>query len=197
MPFSSSKKVDLPLITVVTDLVTVHHVWFNHHATLTTVPTEVVREKALEAGMKPEQLMMTGIPVNPDIAALQDTPKTELRKNFGWDADQTTLLVAGSPRIKNLKATLGVIDQCLMPFQIAIITGGDDKLYKALQPIEWQHPTKIYDFVENMPAMMRAADLIACKAGGPDRDGIPCLRLTASADPRLARAGNRQRRLCG
>ena len=53
-----------------------------------------------------------------------------------------------------------------MPFQIAIITGGDDKLYKALQPIEWQHPTKIYDFVENMPAMMRAADLIACKAGG-------------------------------
>ena len=159
-------KLDLPLITVVTDLVTVHHVWFNHHATLTTVPTEVVREKALEAGMKPEQLMLTGIPVNPDITALQDTPKTELRKTFGWDADQTTLLVAGSPRIKNLKDTLGVIDQCLMPFQIAIITGGDDKLYKALQPIEWQHPTKIYDFVENMPAMMRAADLIACKAGG-------------------------------
>ena len=160
------QKVDLPLITVVTDLVTVHHVWFNHHATLTTVPTEVVREKALEAGMKPEQLMLTGIPVNSDIAVLQDTPKTELRKNFGWDADQTTLLVAGSPRIKNLKDTLKVIDQCLMPFQIAVITGGDDKLYKALQPIEWQHPTKIYDFVENMPAMMRAADLIACKAGG-------------------------------
>jgi len=32
--------------------------------------------------------------------------------------------------------------------------------------VNWQHPTKIYNFIENMPAMMRAADLIVCKAGG-------------------------------
>lgn len=160
------KRVDIPLITVVTDLATVHHIWFNRHATLTTVPTELVREKALESGMGPEQLMLTGIPVNPKIAALQESPKTEVRKILGWDPDQTTLLVAGSPRITKLKDTLSVIDQCLMPFQIAIITGGDDTLFKDLQSVNWQHPTKIYDFVENMPAMMRAADLIVCKAGG-------------------------------
>ncbi len=160
------KKVDIPLITVVTDLATVHHVWFNQHVTLTTVPTKVVREKALESGMKPEQLMLTGIPVNPKIAALQETPKSEVRKSLGWDPGQTTLLVAGSPRITKLQDTLSVIDQCLMPFQTKIITGGDDVLFKDLQPVDWQHPTKIYDFIENMPAMMRAADLIVCKAGG-------------------------------
>ena len=159
-------KVDIPLITVVTDLATVHHVWFNRHATLTTVPTDLVREKALESGMNPEQLMLTGIPVNPKIAALQESSKAEVRKILGWDPDQTILLVVGSPRITKLKDTLSVIDQCLMPFQIKIITGGDDTLFKDLQPVNWQHPTKIYDFVENMPAMMRAADLIVCKAGG-------------------------------
>lgn len=159
-------KIDIPLITVITDLVTVHHIWFNHHVTLTTVPTEVVREKALEAGMKPGQLMLTGIPVNPKIAALQDSPKTEVRKTLGWDPNQTTVLVTGSPRITKLQDTLSVIDQCLMPFQTKITTGGDDVLYKDLQPVNWQHPTKIYNFIENMPAMMRAADLIVCKAGG-------------------------------
>ena len=159
-------RVDIPLITVVTDLITVHHVWFNRNTTLTVVPTKVVWEKALESGMTPEQLVITGIPVNPEIAALQEKSKAEVRNSLGLDPSQTTLLVAGSPRITKLKEILSVIDQCLMPFQIAIITGGDDTLYKDLQPVNWQHPTKIYDFIKNMPAMMRAADLIVCKAGG-------------------------------
>lgn len=159
-------EMDIPFITVVTDLVTVHHVWFNSGATLCTVPTETVRDKALESGLTSEQLLITGIPVNPKIAALQEQDKREVRASLGWDPDQTTLLVAGSPRIPKLKKKIEIIDQCRMNFQLAVISGGDDALYEELQALTWQHPTKLYNFVDNMPTMMRAADLIVCKAGG-------------------------------
>jgi 1,2-diacylglycerol 3-beta-galactosyltransferase len=160
------KKIDIPLLTVVTDLVTVHHVWFNRNATLTIVPTDSVHEKALEAGMKPDQLMTLGIPVNPRISTLQNEEKSNFVESLGLDPSLKTLLVAGSPRIGNLEEKLSTIDQSPMPFQMIVVTGGDEKLFETLQSKSWNHSAKVFGFVEDMPTLMRASDLIACKAGG-------------------------------
>lgn len=178
------KKIDIPLVTVVTDLVTAHHVWFNKNATLTIVPTEAVYERALEAGMTPNQLMTLGIPVNPRISDLQQKDQSEFRKALGFDPELKTLLVAGSPRISKMEEKLAVMDQCQRPFQMMVITGGDDQLYKSLKSKTWQHKTQVFDFVDDMPAMMRAADLIACKAGGlivteSLASGLPILLIQA------------------
>lgn len=47
-----------------------------------------------------------------------------------------------------------------------IVAGGDDQLCHQFQGIEWHIPAQVYDFVENMPTLMHAADCILCKAGG-------------------------------
>jgi 1,2-diacylglycerol 3-beta-galactosyltransferase len=47
-----------------------------------------------------------------------------------------------------------------------LVAGGNEKLLSTFKNTNWNHPVKIYDFVENMPEMMRAADIILCKAGG-------------------------------
>ena len=57
-----------PVLTVVTDLVTVHALWFNDDVECCLVPTSDVLAKALESGLAPDRVEITGLPVNPALA---------------------------------------------------------------------------------------------------------------------------------
>lgn len=157
---------NIPLITVITDLITVHRVWFNKGAARCTVPTKEVANLALKAGFREDQVINTGIPVDPQIAALKDADKNMLRTELGWQERLTTILVAGSPRIGSLIEILKSLDSSNQKFQFALVAGKNETLLKKFKSVSWQHPAHIYDFVDTMPKMMRASDMILCKAGG-------------------------------
>jgi 1,2-diacylglycerol 3-beta-galactosyltransferase len=157
---------DIPTMTVTTDLVTVHQVYFNDSVTLMTVPSEAVREKALAAGLDESQIIKTGIPVDPEIAALKSIEKEHLREQLGWAPDLVSLLVVGSPRLFDLMDTLQALDQTDHDMQLILVAGGNEALLEKFKERVWRHPVKIYDFVDFMPKLMRAADIVLCKAGG-------------------------------
>jgi 1,2-diacylglycerol 3-beta-galactosyltransferase len=161
-----NKLTRIPLITVVTDLSSVHHVWFNHNVTCCAVPTDEVRAQALKSGISPERVLLSGIPVNPRISTLRQMNPTDLRRKHGWDEDLTAFLVVGSPRVADFDKLLQGLDLCQKPFQLILVAGGNDELNDRLETIEWEHPAYVYNFVDDLPEMMRAADLILCKAGG-------------------------------
>ncbi len=161
-----SGEFDIPLITVITDLITVHRVWFNKGAIRCTVPTEAVARLALEAGFSEEQVVNTGIPVDPKISELRDVDKRLIRTELGWQEEPITILVAGSPRIGSLMDILKSLDGSKHDIQFALVAGGNKSLLKKFNSVSWQHPAHIYDFIDTMPKLMRAADLILCKAGG-------------------------------
>jgi 1,2-diacylglycerol 3-beta-galactosyltransferase len=50
-------------ITVVTDMVTTHALWFDKRSDLILVPTESARERALRFNMPPEKVHVVGMPV--------------------------------------------------------------------------------------------------------------------------------------
>lgn len=156
----------VPLVVAVTDLATVHNVWFNTRVTRCAVPTETVRQKALKAGLKEDQLILSGIPVNPKIGQLKQSDLMALRRGLGLEPDLTTVLVVASPRLSDLEERLMHLDQEESAFQWVIIAGGNEELYHALQEIEWRHPAQVFNFVEEMSEFLCAADLILCKAGG-------------------------------
>jgi len=155
----------VPLLAVVTDLVTVHRVWFNTRVNKCLVPTDLARDMAIEAGLKPEQVQITGIPVHPDLVRT-DRSLQELRQEMGWRSDLTTVLAVGSRRVERLGEILRAFNHSGLPIQIVAVAGGDDDQYQMLQAVDWHVPAFLYNFVTNMPALMRAADLIVCKAGG-------------------------------
>jgi 1,2-diacylglycerol 3-beta-galactosyltransferase len=162
--FSLTKKF-IPLVTVVTDLVTVHQIWFSPYPDLTVVPTEAVRELALAAKVPAGQIEVIGIPVHPRLS--QETrAKATIRAELGWDPDLTTLLIVGSKRSSLYVDVAHVLNHSGLPVQLIVATGGDDERYAELQQTEWHRPAQVYNFVKNMPTMMRAADAIVCKAGG-------------------------------
>jgi 1,2-diacylglycerol 3-beta-galactosyltransferase len=156
---------DTPLLLVVTDLATVHRIWFNREVEACLVANTVVRDLGLNYGMMPEQIVVTGIPVNPMLMSDQRTPQM-LRRDLGWTEEVTTFLAVGSRRVDRLLGTLNVLNHFGIPLQLVVVAGNDFALYKELQKIEWHVPNHMYKYVENIPEMMRAADAVICKAGG-------------------------------
>jgi 1,2-diacylglycerol 3-beta-galactosyltransferase len=162
--FALTKKF-IPLVTVVTDLVTVHQIWFSPYPDLTVVPTEAVRDLAINAKVPAEQIEVIGIPVHPRLS--QETrDNATIRAELGWDPNLATILIVGSKRSSLYVDVAHVLNHSGQPVQLIIATGGDDERYEELQKTEWHRPARVYNFVKNMPTMMRAADAIVCKAGG-------------------------------
>jgi 1,2-diacylglycerol 3-beta-galactosyltransferase len=162
--FNLSRK-KVPLITVVTDLATVQRSWFHEVTDYTLVPTRAVQDLALEAELNSEQVRIIGIPVNPRFAN-EMRPKSELRAQLGWQPDLLTVLAVGSKRVAQLYDAVNTLNHSGFPLQLAVVAGGDDDLYAQFLRTEWHIPTHVYNLVEDMPAMMHAADCILCKAGG-------------------------------
>ncbi|MGA2548255.1 MAG: hypothetical protein ABSF43_17045 [Rectinemataceae bacterium] len=155
----------VPVVCVVTDLATVHQIWFTGDADLTVVPTEIVRDLALGAGILPEKVEVIGIPVHPRISE-ETRSESEIRAELGWSPGMTTLLAVGSKRVDRLDDILDALNHSGLPLQIAAVAGGDDGLFARMRDREWHLPARLYNFVDDLPAMMRASDFVMAKAGG-------------------------------
>ncbi len=155
----------IPFFSVVTDLAEVHQIWFRAAPDVLFVPNETVRQQALQAGLRREQVVVSGIPVQPRIAAEQRS-KSELRAGLGWRDDLPVALVVGSRRTPTLDESLAAVNQAHPPVQLVVTAGGDERLFRRLQAIDWQIPVYLYHYVNNMPELMRAADVLISKAGG-------------------------------
>lgn len=155
----------IPLVTVVTDLATVSRLWFHPAADRCLVPTQTVYDLALEAGLPPEKLRITGIPVRPELAK-GTANQAALRQKLGWSPDLFTVLAIGSKRVEHLYDSLRVLNHSGLPLQLITVTGGDQELFQRCRESQWHLATHVYNFVSEMETFMRAADCVMSKAGG-------------------------------
>jgi 1,2-diacylglycerol 3-beta-galactosyltransferase len=155
----------IPLFSVVTDLENVHKMWLLPGPNRIFVASQAARAQALACGLPGEQVIASGVPVNPRFGE-ETKSRQDLRRELGWETQPTTLLAVGSRRVETLLAHLEAINQAGLPLQVAAVAGGDARLLKKLRAIQWRIPAHIYGFVEQMPDLMRAADLLVSKAGG-------------------------------
>ncbi len=154
-----------PYITVVTDLVTTHAMWYDQRSDLTIVPTDLARQRALEYTMLPEKVVVVGQPVSLRCSAPAGNKDT-LRGKFGWPKDKMIVLsVGGGEGMGPLAETARAIDGSGLDISQIVIAGRNAKLETELKELTWKHPTFIYGFVRDMPDFMRAADILVTKAG--------------------------------
>ena len=155
----------IPFYTVVTDLSTIHRLWFHRRVSGCLVPNSQVADLAMSQSVASSKITVTGIPVSPKIS-LEKRAKNKIRKELGWLPDIPTILAVGSKRVDQLMDSLNVINHFGGRIQLAVVAGKDEVVYKELSQVEWHIPAYVYDFVENMPMLMKASDLLVCKAGG-------------------------------
>ncbi|MBI5934900.1 MAG: glycosyltransferase [Chloroflexi bacterium] len=152
-------------ISVVTDPVTTHALWFDSRADLILVPTEYARERALAYHMPPEKIFVVGQPVS-DRYCTPPGDKPALRQKLGWPQDKLiALLIGGGDGMGPLAANAEAIDESGLDLGLAIVAGRNEKLKAKLEARKWRVPTRIYGFTRELPDFMRAADAIVTKAG--------------------------------
>ncbi len=154
-----------PFITVVTDLVSTHHFWYDKHTEMCFVPTQAAYDKGLESGLRPDQLQITGLPVHPNFTK-QLVDKSTARQTLGWQSDRPTILIIGGGEgMGPLYRTARAINKKALHCQLAIVAGRNEDLKVRLEAKSWHQPTHIYPFVTNMPVLMAGADILVTKAG--------------------------------
>jgi len=156
---------DIALAVVITDLVDVQTLWFSSEATMHFVPTEAIREQAIENKIPGTRIQVTGLPVHPSISREKQS-KSELREKMGWQQDVPTGLIVSSIRTSQLPAITRHLDQSNLNLQLVVVCGGDEKTYETLKCKEWNKPVHLYNWVDNMARLMKASDFIVSKAGG-------------------------------
>jgi 1,2-diacylglycerol 3-beta-galactosyltransferase len=152
-------------MTVVTDLVTTHALWYDRRVDQCLVPTEAARRRALECGLSPDQVHTTGLPVS---STFTDVPGDwlSLRQQLGWPVDRpVVLLVGGGDGVGPVYSLARTIAASGLPLTLAIVTGRNTRLQKRLEEQSWEVPTHIYGFARNMPQLMAASDILLSKAG--------------------------------
>jgi 1,2-diacylglycerol 3-beta-galactosyltransferase len=154
-----------PFITVVTDMVTTHALWFDRRADRIIVPTETARERALKYNMPDEKVLVAGLPVA-DKYCKPKGRKSTLRKKLGWPLDKPiVLMVGGGDGMGPLGKTAREIDASGLDVGLVVVCGRNQRLKTNLEAQQWENPTLIYGFTRDMPDFMRAADFIVTKAG--------------------------------
>jgi 1,2-diacylglycerol 3-beta-galactosyltransferase len=154
-----------PFITVVTDMVTTHALWYDRRADLILVPTETARQRAITYNMPKEKIRVAGLPVA-DKYCKPKGRKSTLRKKLGWPVDKpVVLMVGGGDGMGPLGKTAHEIDASGLDVGLVIVCGRNQRLKASLEAEKWENPTLIYGFTRDMPDFMRAADYIVTKAG--------------------------------
>jgi 1,2-diacylglycerol 3-beta-galactosyltransferase len=155
------------LVTVITDLVEFHLGWMFPHADLTVVPTERAREECLAAGLPESKVQLLGLPVDLRFRPPAPGEKAAIRRRLGLDQDRFTILVSGGGEGsgKLLTQVRAMARRDAGDWQLIVICGRNEKLRRRLSRVEFHPRALILGFVDNMPDLMRTADLVVSKAG--------------------------------
>jgi 1,2-diacylglycerol 3-beta-galactosyltransferase len=170
----------IPLATVVTDLATVHPLWFHPAVNRCFVASQVAYQRGLRAGLRAEQLHLYGLPIRPAFAQSMP-PRHELRERLAMHPTlPAALLVGGGEGVGSVAAIAQAVAQQLSITgtprgQLVVICGRNRRLYKQLNEQSWPLPVAVQGFVENMHEWMAACDCIITKAGpGTIAEALVC-----------------------
>lgn len=153
------------ICVLVTDLAQMQRLWFRAEADLYLVPTRDAAERAVDHGVSPERIHVTGIPVSPALAT-ERADKHRLQAELNLVPDLPVVLFVGSRRLNDAEHFLAALDAPSPPRQLLIVTGDDAELYEHLQGRQWRVPVQVHGFVKEFARFLLGADIIVGKAGG-------------------------------
>jgi 1,2-diacylglycerol 3-beta-galactosyltransferase len=159
-------KLDIPFVTVITDMTDVHRFWMTRKADVVVVPSVEARRLCISKGLDPRRVHVAGLPVNPRFSGpLHGTEKSALRVRLGLVDEPTLLLVSGGEGAGPLRAQARALDKAGLGLQLLVVCGRNERLRRRMETQSWQGNVHVFGFVENMPDLMRASDAVVTKAG--------------------------------
>jgi 1,2-diacylglycerol 3-beta-galactosyltransferase len=154
------------LMTVITDLVDFHRGWTFSQADLVVAPTERARRVALRRRVPPDRVKLLGLPVDLRFRPPAPGEKQALRRRFGLDEGRFTVLVmGGGAGVGPLERQVRALAWEPYQWQVVVVCGRNEKVRRRLAETRFSTPTLVLGFVDYMPELMRACDIVVTKAG--------------------------------
>lgn len=148
------------LVTVITDF-GAHPFWISACTDLYAVASAFTRDCLLREGIPQDRIKETGIPQDESFCGEYD--QKALRRKFGLKQDVfTVLIVTGSFGIGPIEQITGLIHRHV---QVLAVCANNRKLFLKLTRKNYPG-VRVFGFVDNMPELMAASDIIVTKPGG-------------------------------
>lgn len=165
---SSSTRRGLPQAVVVTDFVA-HRLWIRPGVDRYFVAADEVRVHLEAAGVEPERVRVTGIPIDLRYGALPTRAEARAQLELAPDRDVLLLMAGGLDR-RPLQELLRQLRELRWPLTTLVVCGRSAELVGAVQEAvgdaDGLVQFRVFGYTREVPLMMAAADLAAGKPGG-------------------------------
>jgi 1,2-diacylglycerol 3-beta-galactosyltransferase len=156
----------IPVLASVSELVSVHASWVEPRVRCYNTASDESYQAVVGWGAMPETVRCYGLPVDERFADISRDP-AELRAEIGLDLDRiTALLIGGGEGAGGLEAIVRSIQETTLDLQLIVVCGRNEALRARLEGSRLRTPAYICGFVQTVPELMRAADVVVTK-GGP------------------------------
>jgi 1,2-diacylglycerol 3-beta-galactosyltransferase len=157
---------DVPIVAIVTELVTVHRSWVDPAIDYYTTATPETQAAVLGLGADPRRVFQVGLPVDERFGSVEESPSA-IRRRYGLDPRRFTVLLSGGGEgAGGLSRVLMAADRAGFDAQFMVVCGRNSSLKKRLESRHLTIGNKIFGFVDNMHELVHACDVVVTK-GGP------------------------------
>ena len=184
-----------PFVTVVTDLGGAHPTWFNDGVDKCFVPSDVLKNAAMDRQVKENKIVQYGLPIRrgfwrfgadytgppeeqDEVTEMEGVHhKPTIRESLGLKDLPTVLIVGGGDGMGGIIAQAQAVGEKLQSlaesknesYQMVVVCGNNKSAQSTLSPpqTEWGNniEVNVQGFVNNMDEYMRASDILITKAG--------------------------------
>jgi 1,2-diacylglycerol 3-beta-galactosyltransferase len=157
----------VPRVTVITDWIDFHQAWTDLTADLIICPSDAAYELCRRRGVPTQRLVRAGLPIHPRfqdaIRKGGDKKTMRLRLRLRPHAP-TVLLAGGGDGTEPLRKYAAALARSALDVQVLAVCGRNEALARRIR--EDNHAgVHVFGFVDNMPELMLAADLLGTRAG--------------------------------
>ena len=155
-----------PVVTIVTDMIDVHPLWICGKMQRYYVSTEQAYAQAVTLGADPQRVEVHGQPIGLQFEPELRPSRQALLAQLDFVQNKPIiLLIGGGDGLGRLYPIAREIATSLSMVQLIVIAGRNQTLYDRLTDSEWEVPTRVFGFVENVAPLMQVADILITKAG--------------------------------
>ncbi len=155
-----------PLYVVVTDYMA-HSSWLVPGVQRYFVPSDFTRRELLIRGVAPEQIEVTGIPVN--LAINEPKEPSVVRERHDLPIDRCVItLFGGGLEVERVRLMVTQILESRTDGMLVVVAGRNERLEEALSDLsDGPHMRlRLYGKVDHVDDLVVASDLVITKAGG-------------------------------
>jgi len=155
---------DVPIVSIVTDAGDVHKLWLMSPRDDILVSTPETIDYAVKQGVPRERLHYLGFPISSKFSNLPS--KAEARRELGLQDRPTVYLTGGGLGLSTKLVTIArQLAKQELGVQYLFVGGYNQRLVSDLRAVQFRDEARVFGFVDNVPLLMAASDLVVGKAG--------------------------------